>query len=317
MPCDGGDFDIGSSPGPSGLALADGGDFGGGVSGGVGGSTPAPDRTIDSFFLHLGGADQQQQIFMSLMCIGPFLEKKGEALSYWTMDIKDLFTQLPTSLRKTLRLGHAAHYQSQLDAECTSSKYSERSPHWGSLFVEKPANTASEAQRKEYRAWKSRCAYAKWTWRTTRFLPGLLAMRTTQMAKLRNACSQELAYHACCLLVQWRYALKGLHSVFVLAVINEETILQAVEEAQAISACEDFQRQPNMPLDDSIEAHAERAERWRTKQISLWGTVFPPGYRMGDDIGCHLSEREQVRYNRWRFDANILPYCTRPCMGAS
>jgi hypothetical protein len=85
-------------------------------------------------------------------------------------------------------------------------------------------------------------------------------MRETQMAKLRDPFSPELAYHARCFLVQWKEALKGLHSVLVLAHINEDTVLQAVEEAQAISACNDFQqRQPT--LDDSIETHEERAER--------------------------------------------------------
>ena len=76
-------------------------------------------------------------------------------------------------------------------------------------------------------------------------------MREMQMAKLRDPFSQELAYHARCFLVQWKEALKGLHSVLVLAHINEEKVSQAVEEAQAISACNDFQqRKPT--LDDSI-----------------------------------------------------------------
>ena len=287
-------------------------DSGNASSSGGGSSTTSdttdPACTIQSFFIHLKGADLQQQIFMDLLCIAPFVRKKSGALSESTvLHIKDLFTHLPISLKQTLGLGHAAHYQSQLDAECTSSKYSERSPHWRGLFQEKPANTAPAAKQNEHRLWKIRCIRAKHFWRTTRFLPGLLAMRETQMTKLRNPCSQELAYHARCLLVQWKDALKGLHSVLVLAHINEDTVSQAVEEAEAISAFKHFQqRQPNVPLADSIETHEERAERWRTKQVSMWGAVFPSGYRMGGDaFGCYFSEQEQVRYNRWRFDAMV------------
>ena len=284
--------------------LCDRGDASG--SGGGSSNTTDPARTIQSFFVHLKGADLQQQIFMELLCIAPFVGKKSGALSDSTvLHIKDLFTHLPNSLKQTLRLGHAAHYQGQLDAEYTSSKFSERSPHWGGLFLEKPAKTAPAAEKKKHRLWKKRCIHAKHFWCTTRFLPGLLAMRETQMAKLRDPFSPELAYHARCFLVQWKEALKGLHSVLVLAHINEDTVLQAVEEAQAISACNDFQqRQPT--LDESIETHEERAERWRTKQVSMWGAVFPSGYRMGGDaFGCSFSEQEQVRYNRWRFDAMV------------
>ena len=86
-----------------------------GDASGSGGGTTDPARTIQSFFVHLKGADLQQQSFMELLCIAPFVGKKsGALLDSTVLHIRDLFTHLPISLKQTLRLGHAAHYQGQL-----------------------------------------------------------------------------------------------------------------------------------------------------------------------------------------------------------
>ena len=87
---------------------------------------------------------------------------------------------------------------------------------------------------------------------------------------------QELAYHTHALLVQWKDALRGLHSVLVRGAINEDTIALAMAEARSIAVYKTAPRELDM-ADDSLETHAERTARWNRKKLTLWKHILPRG----------------------------------------
>ena len=106
--------------------LCDRGDASG--SGGGSSDTTDPARTIQSFFVHLKGADLQQQIFMELLCIAPFVfmkEKWGTVGQHCPAHQRSVhtpadFAKADFAARARCALSRPA---CQLDAEYTSSKF--------------------------------------------------------------------------------------------------------------------------------------------------------------------------------------------------